>query len=71
MSDSVLVFRDKLLAQDLKGMAEMLHEGWQRKKTLASSVTNSETDLIYIKVTTMVLDGNVALLVRIKIKIVA
>lgn len=47
MSDSVLVFRDKLLAQDLKGMADMLHEGWQRKKTLASSVTNSETDILY------------------------
>lgn len=47
MSDSVLVFRDKLLAGDLRGMADMLHEAWQRKKTLATSVTNSETDLLY------------------------
>lgn len=47
MSDSVLVFRDKLLAQDLKGMADMLHEGWQRKKTLASTITNNETDVLY------------------------
>lgn len=47
MSDSVLVFRDKLLSQDLRGMAEMLHEAWQRKKTLASSVTNNATDALY------------------------
>ncbi|MBI5078288.1 MAG: GHMP kinase [Candidatus Yonathbacteria bacterium] len=47
MSDSVLVFRDKLLSQDLRGMGEMLHEAWQRKKTLASSVTNDSTDALY------------------------
>lgn len=47
MSDSVLVFRDKLMAEDLEGMAEMLHEGWLRKKTLASTVSNSETDVLY------------------------
>ncbi|MDQ5962365.1 MAG: hypothetical protein QG653_172 [Patescibacteria group bacterium] len=49
MSDSVLEFKDKLLNEDIKGMAEMLHEGWQRKKTLASSITNSETDVLYEK----------------------
>ncbi len=47
MSDSVLVFRDKLLNHDLRGMADMLHEAWQRKKTLSSTVTNSETDILY------------------------
>lgn len=47
MSDSVLVFRDKLLAHDLRGMADMLHEAWQRKKTLASTVTNNVTDVLY------------------------
>ena len=47
MSDSVLEFRDKIKNEDLKGMAEMLHEGWKRKKTLASAVTNNETDTLY------------------------
>ena len=47
MSDSVLVFRDKMMAGDIRGMAEMLHEGWTRKKTLASGVTNNETDSLY------------------------
>lgn len=47
MSDSVLEFRDKIKKQDLKGMADMLHEGWKRKKTLASSITNNETDILY------------------------
>lgn len=47
MSDSVLVFRDKLIAQDLKGMADMLNEGWQRKKTLSSAITNNTTDVLY------------------------
>ncbi len=47
MSDSVLVFRDKILNKDLRGMANMLHEGWMRKKTLASCVTNNKTDILY------------------------
>lgn len=47
MSDSVLVFRDKLVKGDFKGMAEMLHEGWMRKRGLGSSITTSETDVLY------------------------
>jgi D-glycero-alpha-D-manno-heptose-7-phosphate kinase len=47
MSDSVLEFRDKIKQEDLKGMADMLHEGWKRKKTLASLITNNETDVLY------------------------
>lgn len=47
MSDSVLEFRDKIKSEDLRGMAEMLHEGWQSKKTLSSLVTNNETDVLH------------------------
>lgn len=47
MSDSVLVFKDKVLNSDIVGMAEMLDEAWMRKKTLASTVTNSQTDELY------------------------
>lgn len=47
MSDSVLIFKEKLLAQDIKGMAEMLDEGWRRKKTLATAITNDNTDQLY------------------------
>lgn len=47
MSDSVYVFRDKLLAGDVKGMAAMLHEGWLRKKTLSANVSNSLIDSFY------------------------
>lgn len=45
MSDSVLIFKEKLLNGDLRGMAEMLNEGWKRKKSLASGVSNSVTDI--------------------------
>lgn len=34
MSDSVLFFKEKLQAGDMEGMAEMLHDGWERKKAL-------------------------------------
>jgi D-glycero-alpha-D-manno-heptose-7-phosphate kinase len=47
LSDSVLVFKEKLVARDLRGMAEILHEGWMTKKKLASSITNSATDELY------------------------
>lgn len=47
MSDSVLEFRDKIRNEDLRGMATMLHEGWQSKKTLSSLITNNETDSLY------------------------
>ncbi|MFA5062272.1 MAG: GHMP kinase [Patescibacteria group bacterium] len=47
MSDSVYDFRDKLMAGDLEGMAAMLHEGWLRKRSLASAVSNSLIDVMY------------------------
>jgi D-glycero-alpha-D-manno-heptose-7-phosphate kinase len=47
MSDSVLEFRDKLVSGDFKGMGDMLHEGWMRKRGLGSSVTNSTIDSLY------------------------
>lgn len=47
LSDSVLDFKEKILAGDLKGMASVLHEGWMMKKKLASSITNSSTDILY------------------------
>ncbi len=47
MSDSVLVFRDRLVKGDFKGMAEMLHEGWMRKRGLGASVTNTTIDEVY------------------------
>lgn len=47
MSDSVPVFKNKLLNGDLKGMAAMLHEGWLRKKSLSSKVSNSVIDTLY------------------------
>jgi len=48
MADSVLVFRDKLLAGDFDGLGKMLHEGWLLKKTLASNVSNPVIDDLYI-----------------------
>lgn len=47
MADSVFDFQDKTLAGDIKGMAEMLHEGWLRKKSLASCISNSVIDSMY------------------------
>lgn len=47
MSDSVLDFVDLIKKEDLKGMAKMLHEGWERKKTLSGSISNGHTDTLY------------------------
>lgn len=47
MADSVPMFKNKILNGDLQGMAEMLHEGWLRKKTLSSQVSNSVIDTLY------------------------
>ena len=44
MADSVLEFRDRLLADDIRGMGQMLHEGWLMKKTLGSKITNPAID---------------------------
>lgn len=47
MSDSVLVFKDKLQTGDFVAMASMLHEGWERKKSLATTISNSAIDKLY------------------------
>jgi len=47
MSDSVFDFRDKLVAGDFKTLGEILREGWSRKKTLASNLSNPIIDDIY------------------------
>lgn len=47
LSDSVLVFRDLLLVGDLEAMGDMLHKGWQKKKSLSTKVSNSVIDKLY------------------------
>ncbi len=47
MSDSVLDFKKILLDGDIPAMAAMLKEGWERKKRLASNVSNSLIDVLY------------------------
>jgi len=47
MSDSVLEFKDKMVKGDVKGMAKMLHQGWLRKKTLSSGISNNAIDELY------------------------
>src|SRR3989344_371338 len=47
MSDSVPVFKNKIMSGDFKGMAEMLHEGWLRKKTLSSKISSPVIDTLY------------------------
>lgn len=49
MSDSVLDFKTHLLAGNLETMAEMLHEGWLRKKSLSGNISNSAIDDLYEK----------------------
>jgi D-glycero-alpha-D-manno-heptose-7-phosphate kinase len=47
MASSVHEFRDRLLVGDFKGLGEMLHQGWLKKKTLASNVSNPLIDDLY------------------------
>jgi len=47
MSDSVPVFKEALLHADFKAAGEMLLEGWNLKKQLASNISNSRIDTLY------------------------
>lgn len=47
MADSVPEFEARLLGADFKGLGGMLHEGWLRKKMLASNVSNATIDNLY------------------------
>lgn len=44
MSDSVPVFKQKLLDGNIRGMADMLNDGWKKKRSLAANVSNSQID---------------------------
>ena len=47
MAESVHAFKDALASGDYKHLGGMLHEGWMRKKTLASNVSNPVIDELY------------------------
>lgn len=47
MADSVPEFEARLMRGDFRGLGEMLHEGWQMKRTLASNLTNGVIDDLY------------------------
>jgi len=47
MAESVFDFQGRLLSADFQGMGEMLHQGWLKKKSLASNVSNSVIDDLY------------------------
>ena len=47
MAASVPTFKAKLLAGDFKGLGEMLHQSWLKKKSLASNVSSSTIDDLY------------------------
>ncbi len=47
MANSVHDFRNRLLVGDFQGLGEMLHEGWLKKKSLASNVSNQAIDDLY------------------------
>lgn len=47
MASAVPEFEQRLLAGDFRGLGEMLHDGWQRKKTLAPNVSNAVLDALY------------------------
>jgi len=47
MAESVGEFARRVLEGDIRGMAHMLHEGWLRKRSLASSVSSSVLDGLY------------------------
>ncbi len=47
MADSVPQFEARLTAGDFAGLGEMLHNGWMKKKSLASNVSNPVIDRLY------------------------
>ncbi|MBI4095121.1 MAG: GHMP kinase [Candidatus Liptonbacteria bacterium] len=47
MAASVHEFSTRLLSADYKGLGGMLHQGWLKKKSLASNVSNSLIDDFY------------------------
>jgi D-glycero-alpha-D-manno-heptose-7-phosphate kinase len=47
MRDMVLPFKKALLDHDFDGSGKILHEGWVKKKSLATSISRPEIDLYY------------------------
>lgn len=47
MSDSATLFRDVLCAGNLRRMAELLNEGWERKKRLGSRISNQTLNMFF------------------------
>lgn len=47
MAESVHSFKDALKSRDYRELGAMLHEGWLRKKTLSSNVSNPVIDELY------------------------
>ncbi|MBI3589573.1 MAG: GHMP kinase [Candidatus Liptonbacteria bacterium] len=47
MADSVSDFADRIISGDIRGLGAMLHQGWLKKKSLASNVSNSTIDDLY------------------------
>ncbi len=47
MADSVEEFSYKLLKGDFKGMGQMLHEAWMKKKSLTTNISSNTIDALY------------------------
>lgn len=47
MADSVPEFTERVMGGDISGLGTMLHQGWLKKKSLASNVSNSTIDDLY------------------------
>lgn len=47
MADSVPEFADRVMAGDIRGLGAMLHQGWLKKKSLASNISNPTIDDLY------------------------
>ena len=47
MADSVPEFEARLTSGDFRGLGEMLHQGWLKKKSLASNVSSGVIDKLY------------------------
>lgn len=47
MSDSVFEFEKKLIVGDYKGLGEILDQAWQKKRSLASAISNNIFDQLY------------------------
>lgn len=47
MADSVPYFKNALLAGDFEALGEMLHDGWELKKQLASCISDETIDRLY------------------------